>query len=164
MTQEILVVNEVEQLTQISNPEQLIEVQVVHELLEVSGPPGPEGPPGPGGSSTYTGVAAEALGGHRVVINSSAGLAYADASVADHAVRVVGVTLSAAVGGQPVPFQSSGKITEPSWSWTPDADIFLGLNGLLTQSIPGTAVFAQRLGFALSPTEMWVELGEPIIF
>lgn len=125
---------------------------------------GPPGPTGPGGSITNTATAAEAVGGHRAVVNTSSGIAYADADNLAHCGRVVGITTAAAGSGAPITFQASGKITEPSWSWAPNADIWLGLNGLPTQTIPGAAVFAQRLGFALSPTEMWVELGEPVVF
>ena len=137
---------------------------VTEKVFVTKSQQGPAGPIGPGGSISHNALASAAIGGHRAIINTVDGVAYADASDQAHIARVVGVTTGSAAGGAPITFQSSGKITEPSWSWIPDADIFLGLNGLLTQSIPGTAVFAQRLGFALSPTEMWVELGEPIVF
>jgi hypothetical protein len=160
---ETLTFEDTEVLVETGVDEVISETIVEVEVLEVA-EQGPPGPPGPGGSVSHTATASVAIGGHRAVINTVDGVAYADASDPTHIARVVGVTTSSAAGGSPVTFQASGKITEPSWTWTPDADIFVGLNGLLTQSIPGTAAFAQRLGFALSPTEMWVELGEPIVF
>ena len=163
MPDDLLIVEEVQILA--VEDESTVLKEVVEEVVILAEcGQGPPGPMGPGGSISHTALASVAIGGHRAVINTVAGVAYADASDPTHIARVVGVTTASAAGGSPITFQSSGKITEPSWAWTPDADIFVGLNGLLTQSIPGAAVFAQRLGFALSPTEMWVELGEPIVF
>jgi len=164
MTQEILVVSETEQLIVQETSGQSVTEQVVSQEVLSEGVQGPPGPTGPGGSITNTATAAEAVGGHRAVVNTPSGIAYADADNLAHCGRVVGITTAAAGAGSPITFQASGKITEPSWFWSPNADIWLGLNGLPTQTIPGAAVFAQRLGFALSPTEMWVELGEPVVF
>jgi hypothetical protein len=160
---EVIVTDDTLEVVEIQKLETVVEKETVTEIVEI-GLQGPPGPAGPGGSIAHTALASIAIGGTRAIINTASGIAYADASDPAHIARVVGVTTASAAGGAPVTFQSSGRITEPSWTWTPDSDIFLGLNGLLTQSIPGTAAFAQRLGFALSPTEMWVELGEPIVF
>lgn len=163
MANHFITVGGVQVVTRIE-PSRLILSKQSEKVFLTKSEQGPPGPAGPGGSISHTETASTAIGGHRAIINTAAGVAYADASDPTHIARVVGVTTSAAASGAIVSFQASGNITEPSWTWTPDGDIYLGLNGLLTQSIPGTAAFAQRLGFALSPTEMWVELGEPIVF
>jgi hypothetical protein len=49
------------------------------------------------------------------------------------------------------------------WTWTPGLDIWLGDNGLMTQTFPVVAAFSQRLGFALSATRIWVDLSEPTL-
>lgn len=123
---------------------------------------GPPGPPGPGGVTTHSLPAGEILGGHRVVVRGASGVAIASADNADHVARVIGITLGSATAGSPVTVQAAGAITELSWTWVPDEDIYLGLNGVLTQTIPPTAAFAQRVGYAVNPTSMWVVLGEPI--
>lgn len=138
------------------------EVEVVEVVAE--GLQGPPGPPGPGGVTTHTLTAGAILGGLRVVLSGASGAVHASADNADHAARVIGITLGAATTGNPVTVQATGRITELSWTWTPDDDIYLGLNGVLTQTIPPTAAFAQRVGYAVTPTSMWVDITEPVVF
>ena len=144
------------------------ESSVLHEVTEsvlilTDAEQGPSGPPGPPGAILHTLTAATALGGHRAVLVGLTGAIYADNQIEAHAGRVSGVTVAAASSGAQVSFQSSGRLTEPSWSWAPDGDIWLGASGQLTQTYPSGAVFAQRLGYAISATEMWIDLVEPTI-
>lgn len=105
------------------------------------------------------GTAAIALGGQRAVYLSGTGLRYAtsaDISTLD----VVGITVGAVNSGDLVTYRVSGVLTDPSFNFVP-GPIFLGANGLLTQTIPltgGTAV----LGVALSATSMSVRILQPI--
>lgn len=164
---EILVVSETEQLVLNAEPQALVERVVETEVLEVAeqGPPGPRGPTGLSGASASAVVLGEAIGGHRaVVIGAGPAALYADSDNPAHAGRVAGITTQAGAAGAEVLVQSSGPLTEPSWAWAPDGDIWLGLDGLLTQILPVTAAFAQRLGYATSPTSMWVEISEPVVF
>lgn len=135
------------------------------EVVQVvaAGVQGPPGPPGTSGASSFQVNASAALGGHRAVILSETGAVYADNMSLSHSGRVSGITTGSAASGQPVSIQSAGKITEPSWSWTPGNDIWLGTNGQLTQTFPVAPVFTQRLGYAISATEMWIEIIPPII-
>jgi hypothetical protein len=110
-------------------------------------------------------VALQALGGHRVVVAVGSGSCdYADQNNAAHFARVVGVTVGAASLGALAPILQSGRLAHAGWSWAPDQDVFLGTSGQLTQTPPVFGFFSQALGFALSPTEMWVSLSEPINF
>jgi len=123
---------------------------------------GPSGPPG-SSSVAFARVAEGALGGHRLVIaTGSEGAAYASSDDPAHLARAIGVTTGAAVDGAPVFVQGAGYMVEPSWSWTPGGDLWLGLNGAITQSPPPSSVFVQCVGYALTPTEIWIELAEPI--
>ena len=133
----------------------------VVETAAVQGPPGPQGPVGPaGGSAVY--LAAEALGGHRVVRCASDGLRYADATHPAHAGGVAGITTAAFSAGDAVTLVSLGELVELSWNWTPDAPVFVGANGVLTQTLPAGAAFSQVVGVATSPTSMFVRLREPV--
>lgn len=121
-----------------------------------------QGPAGPAGS-LLTRSSVQALGGHRAVIAVGAtGADYADASDVTHFGRVIGITTGAAALGDPCYIKFSDIIDEPSWTWTPDGDVWVGDNGLLTQTVPSGA-FLQRIGFALSATRLWVELSEPLL-
>jgi hypothetical protein len=134
---------------------------VIKTVLNVG--QGPSGPPGAGVSNSL--VALQPIGGHRVVIASGLnGADYADAFNPLHFGRVVGVTTGAADGGAMLLAQSAGPIDEASWNWIPDEDIWLGPNGTLTQVLPAEAAFVQRVGFAQTPTHMWVDLSEPVSY
>ena len=108
-------------------------------------------------------IAGEALGGHRVVIvdGSSGLLFYADSSNINHANKIVGMTDGAVIQGDPANVVIYGEVAEPTWNWTLDIPIWIGSNGLLTQSSPSVG-FSRIIGFPVLPTKIFVELREPI--
>jgi hypothetical protein len=120
---------------------------------------------GDGDARTVT--AAANLSGHRAVKLSAPGAVYADSHTVADAGRTIGITTGAAANGTSVTVQTAGPLTESSWSWTPAAPIYVGANGALTQTVPAVgngARFSQRVGYAVTPTEMFVDLGpDPII-
>lgn len=63
-----------------------------------------------------------------------------------------GVTTVAVGLGETTKVVKSGLITEGSWSWTPNAPIFVGTLGVLTQT-PG-ALPIRRIGWAISATQI----------
>jgi len=153
----------------------IVEVPVLETVLElppafetvlevgqgVSGPPGPAGPPG-GSATQYT--ASAALSGHTVIAIDSDGEAfYASSDQLSHALRVAGVSIGAAVLGEPITVVSAGLIVHGGWSWTPGSPVFVGLNGALTQSLPVGAVFSRVIGQAVSATGLLVDLQPPIV-
>lgn len=114
-------------------------------------------------SVAMTAVAGEAVGGHRAVVIDAAGLAwYADRATADNMNRIAGITQGAAALGGLLTITSKGRLPEPSWSWTPFLPIFLGHNGLLTQT-PPTDGFQIVLGTALDATTMFVSPSSPLV-
>lgn len=125
---------------------------------------GLRGPKGDPGGSTFTRTAAQALGGHRAVVAvGENGADYASASDVSHFGRLIGITSGAVSSGAEATITSIGPVDEPSWTWTPGGDVYLGDSGLLTQTVPLAAAFLQRVGFALTATRLWVELSEPIL-
>lgn len=140
-----------------------VETETVLESPAQQGPPGPQGLPGQAGVAYLTYVADGALGGHRVVVPTTAGkVGYADNTNVAHANTVLGLTLGAAVDGDDVNVQTSGEVTEPSWNWTMGLPVFLATNGLLTQSYP-TAAFVIILGVAVAPTKLVVDVKIPFV-
>ena len=134
----------------------------VIETAGAQGPSGPQGPAGPAGGEAYY-TAATALGGQRAVCLQSDGLHYADAATAGHVGLVAGITPGAVEAGALTSIVCFSEMTEPSWNWTPEQPVFVGLNGVLTQTLPDTAVFSQVVGVATSPTSIFVRLREPLI-
>jgi hypothetical protein len=114
------------------------------------------------GSDDLQLVAGMNLGGERVVIDTPTGAIYADSSNLAHANCVVGVTLNSALHNDIVNVRSENELEEPSWSWTPGAPIYLGLNGLMTQVQPSTG-FNLQLGYAVTATRIYISIGVPIL-
>lgn len=126
------------------------------------GPAGEVGPPGPAGGEVVVLPAAIDLGGHRVVRSSAGNVGYADAYDADHGDDVLGISLGAAAVGDDVQVRVGGLITEPSWAWTPEEPIFVGAEGIPTQTAPLDAAFLLVVGFAVTSTSMRVRIESPI--
>lgn len=126
------------------------------------GPQGIQGVPGPVGGSALQYPAGVALSGHRMVVLDAAEQAiYADKDTPAHAGKVLGMTTGAAALGDIATIQTGGEMTEPSWAWTLDTPVWLGSNGLLTQTAPASG-FSLIIGFPITATKMFVDLREPI--
>lgn len=122
---------------------------------------GPAGPEGAAGGDTPM-VAASTLSGHRAVVSVSATeIGYADNDTPSHSVKVLGIIKDAANAGGTVMVQTFRSMTEPSWDWTPGQPIFLGNNGMLTQTVPATG-FILELGVAISPQTIWIDIKQAI--
>jgi hypothetical protein len=115
---------------------------------------GPKGDAGLDGDAV-TIVAAKALGGHRVV--TAQGLH----CMPDTLNIIIGITVGAGALGTEVEYLPFGPMTENSWSWTPNAPIFAGSNGVLTQTEP--AGNSRRVAFAITETTIAVDL-QPTIY
>lgn len=122
--------------------------------------------PGAGPVQSLIAVTGTILGGHRVVgIAHDGTYTYVDQTVHVDGFRAAGITTGAAALGAAVTIQTRGPITEPSWNWTVDLPVFVGTNGLPTQTVPtlaGGAVFSQMVGLALTATTIFVQMGIPI--
>jgi len=113
-------------------------------------------------NSVFSGVAAEDLGGHRIVVALGSQIAYADNTVASHSSIVTGITTQAVLSGEAVNVTISGEVSEGSWSWTLDKPIFLTANGLMTQTAPSTG-FLLQVGYPTSTTSMVVDIKTAIV-
>lgn len=125
-----------------------------------------EGARGPRGLSDLfylNRIANSNLGGHRAVISNEDGtLDYADSSNVGHLGKVLGIIIRATLQGERVDVIRGGLLEFEGWSWDTDLPVYLATNGLLTQN-PATTGFSQILGFAESPTGLFVNLREPIL-
>lgn len=129
------------------------------------GPPGPPGPPGEAGDGTFSVTADVPLGGHRLVATDGmGGIDYAGCDVQGDLPAVLGMTTHAAEAGEVVALRRVGEIEESSWTWTPGQPVYLGLDGVPTQSLPPEAVFGLIVGIPTSPTKLFMAPREPVSF
>ena len=71
---------------------------------------------------------------------------------ADSLSKYAGVNRVASIIGEPLYVVREGLMTEDGWSWTPDAPIFIGVDGVLTQTQPTFGNPVRRIGWAISAT------------
>jgi len=127
----------------------------------IQGPTGPTGPAGPAGGSAITVTAGEDLTQARAVAIQGGEGFRADSSTLAHAGTVVGIAATFIGSGGSGGIQVSGEFTFVGWSWG-DGPIYLGLDGVLTQTAPTTG-FLIQMGRPLSPTSMVIEVQQSII-
>lgn len=146
---------------------QVIELPVeTIELLEIpkQGPAGPPGMPGPSGGSAMLFTASGAIGGHRVLALDAANqVIYAGNDIPGTEHKIIGMSLNAAAPGGTINVVRSGEVIEPSWGWNTTLPVYLGVNGLLTQTPPAApAAYSLIVGFPTSPTGLFMTVREPI--
>lgn len=140
------------------------EIKVIEVLAQ--GPAGVQGPPGEAGGDTgrvtqiYT--AGTDLGGHRVVYAHNGFARYASADNADTACEIVGITTHAAAPYADIQVLTAGPIEDVSFSWDVTKPIFLGLNGLLTQTVDMAWQFIRIVGYPTGTASMMVCMEEPL--
>lgn len=132
---------------------------VLRLSVGVTGPPGPVGP---AGSETVTKIAAQALGGGRIVkLLSSGQVDYASNSAMGDAMAVFGLTLGATSAGGNVNVQKHGDVVDGAFAFSPGI-VYLGTSGIMTQTYPSAGAFVLIVGEALSATRLFVNIREPI--
>lgn len=107
-------------------------------------------------------AAAGGLGGHRAVRLVAGEASYADNTNVPDANLVLGVTRGAVVAGDLAQIQVTGLMTESSWAWTPDAPVFVGAAGVLTQPAPASG-FALMVGIATAADQILIGARMPIV-
>ena len=127
------------------------------------GDPGERGLPGPGGGTGdifYT--AGVDLSGHRAVRLSAGQVVYVSQDKPEDLNEFLGITTGASLQGDEATVRPYGIMDEPSWNWDVTIPIFLGVNGVLTQT-PPTSGFLLIVAKALLPTEIFIDPKTPIV-
>ena len=64
---------------------------------------------------------------------------------------------------QSVTVVNRGKVTSSTWSWVPGEQVFVGPNGVLTQTYDSNWAFVVVVGVAIDSTTINVYLRTPIL-
>ncbi len=151
----------------VSSNKNNLEVISNGSIVEVShaGVRGQKGDAGSGSQELFTTGAA--VGGQRAVVTQSDGtIVHADASDITHANKIIGISVTAGSPASLISVLKSGKLTEGSFSFTPDLPIFVDTSGsgVLTQVTPSSpSVFSRAIGFAISATTIFINIEKPTI-
>lgn len=162
--------------------DEILEVPIEHLLQEVGqdntlhepvqelvlltecmqGPPGPPGIPGPAGGQVLQRLAGMDTSALLVVYEDLFGAVWpADPDAESDVLALLGVTVSAAEGGQPINVQRMGHIDDAAWQLQPGKRVFLGRQGRLTHE-PPQAGYDVLIGVALSSTRLLLNIQDPI--
>lgn len=126
------------------------------------GPPGRPGIPGPAGGQVLQRTAGQDLSALLVVYEDMFAQVWpADAAVEADVLALLGVTVTAAQGGQAVNVQRLGVIDDGGWSWAPGRRVYLAGQGRLTQDPPQDGFFV-LIGTALAPSRLLLNFQDPI--
>jgi len=110
-------------------------------------------------------VTFEAIGALRLVAtNNNNQWVLASNTNSNHMGRVAGISVNSYSAGVPARMVQSGTIFDSSWTWVPKGQIYVGTNGLLTQTPPNltTAKFYQIVGTALTAQRILFRLETPL--
>lgn len=114
--------------------------------------------------TTTTLLASGAIGGSRIVITNGDGTAsYADATNQNHKHKIIGITENAANNNDVLTIITSGELTDNAFNFTTGTPIFLGVNGLLTQTAPSSPSFQHIIGVAKNSTTIIIQQNQPIL-
>ncbi|TYK74370.1 hypothetical protein FSY45_19620 [Comamonas sp. Z1] len=156
----------VEQLEVLEVLEDNTLLETVQELVLLTecqqGPPGPPGVPGPAGGQVLQRMAGMDTSALLVVYEDLFGAVWpADPDVESDVLALLGVTVSAAVAGQPVNVQRMGSIDDAAWQLQPGKRVFLGRQGQLTQE-PPLGGYDVLIGTAITSTRLLLNIQDPI--
>jgi hypothetical protein len=114
---------------------------------------------------TVTKTAGTALSGQRVVRPRADGaVIYADPSDAvGFGAGPWWLTQGAVLSGAATELLAEGEITEPSWSWTPGARLFLGAAGTLSTTPPVVPARMIQVAVAVAGTIIYFDPQVPIV-
>ena len=107
------------------------------------------------------GIAGAAISGHRVVFIDSANTVQYASSDSESAYVALGLTTGAASAGSSIQVQLMGRITEQSWNWTPEREVYLGANGFVTQAPPVSGACIE-LGIADTSTSIFIRVQQAV--
>ena len=127
----------------------------------VVGYTGPQGPKGDAGTPNITLTAGADISGHTPVYCIDGVVFPVSYDQIGHINRCIGITTGAALTGQDIIINPGGELTGYS-GLTPNEPVYVGLNGVLTQTPPATG-FIQQVGIALTTTSLNVQI-QPAIW
>jgi hypothetical protein len=91
-----------------------------------------------------------------ITTNGSGEAVYATPDSLANAV-VIGISTTAGNAGETITVKTSGQLTDASWSWT-KGTIYLGTNGVLTQTAPSGGSIVVHVAKAITATTIIIDI------
>lgn len=112
---------------------------------------------GIGNSVEQTYLAGENIGGHRAVIIQNDTVYYASSDDLTHRNRPMGISKNSASTGFNVTVVTFGEFLESSWNWTLGYPVFVGIDGVLVQTLDASSLFACVIALPLTDKKIFVQ-------
>ena len=95
-----------------------------------------------------------------ITTNSSGEAVYATPDTLANAV-VIGISTTAGSAGDTITVKTNGELSDASWNWTKGA-IYLGSNGVLTQTAPSGGAIVVHVAKAITATKIIIDIDTTI--
>jgi len=95
-----------------------------------------------------------------ITTNGSGEAVYATPDSLANAV-VIGISTTAGNTGETITIKTSGQLSDASWNWTKGA-IYLGANGVLTQTAPSGGAIVVHVAKAITATTIIIDIDTTI--
>lgn len=89
-------------------------------------------------------------------------IAHASNNVPEDANEVLGISIDSGAINSSIRVVRSGYYEDPSWTWIPHKNLFVDLNGQISQTLTPRS-FIKKIGKAISATEVHITIDPPII-
>lgn len=109
--------------------------------------------------SRITKFAGETIAANKAVIADGNTIYLASSSDVTHMDRVIGISVTSALTGEPVTVQTFGELYEAGWSWDDSKPLWLSIDGELTQTAPVTG-FNCVVGSAIDATRIFININD----
>lgn len=133
---------------------------VINVQMLGSGPPGPAGP---AGGSTITYAAGQNLSTGRVVIIDDLEAFYFQNTNSAHVGRAIGITTTSATTGNNVTIQVSGVVQDAAFGFTADKTVWVGADGEIFDTQPGTGVIIQKAGVSAEDKKLLIDFSVSVL-
>lgn len=102
-------------------------------------------------------TASTSISALRCITTDGSGLAkYATPDTLANAV-VIGISTTAGSAGDTITVKTTGELSDASWNWTKGA-IYLGANGVLTQTAPSGGSIVVHVAKAITTTKILIDI------
>lgn len=103
------------------------------------------------------------IGGDRVVTQWGNFLRYVDVTDPADIFNAVGITCGATNASEVAKVQRQGTKEDSAWNWEIGQPIYLGVNGILTQTVTPEFKFLRIVALPLTPTKIFIRLHPPVL-
>ncbi len=106
-------------------------------------------------------IALETISAIKCIYHNGAGVLKGFNNGSFNEAQIIGITRTAATAGNQIKYYTEGRMDDSSFNFTAGAQLYLGLDGEITETAPTTG-FRTKIGSALEVGAIMINIDEPI--